>query len=225
MKHDIRMGKAITECGPLGLVKLVTTCILGLAVLVGSGCRPSSGSSEAADEGKAGESFVPEKFTVIPKPPTVESVDEEKSFTHEFTRVRLCYPPNWTVESPEIQGGLANLHLYQRGISVMVFWGRTHSENQSERAMLAYDLSELRKIFDDNVGDPESIKVGDKFGHRINLFSSRGEVRYVFYVDAPRDLPKEESWARGKWAIKVYVTATDSKADLAGEVLHCLRWK
>jgi hypothetical protein len=204
---------------------MANACLLGLAVLVACGCGASTEPRGTAVEAKAGESLVPEKFTVIPKPPSVESVDEKQCFTHEFTRVRLCYPPDWTVGEPEIQGGLANLHVYRPGISVMVFWARTHAGSQSERAMLAQDLSELRDIFGANVGEPESVKVGEKFGHRINLFSSRGEVRYLFYIDAPKDLPKEESWAQGKWTIKVFVTAVESHVDRADEVLHCLRWE
>jgi hypothetical protein len=203
-------------------VLLVAACGLILPGLLRVSDGDASRPQGSVDPPKAPEIVIPDQVEVIAKPAAVERVDENINFTHEYTRVRLCYPPGWTVGRPEIQGGLANIHAHRDGVSVMVFWGRTHSEINTVNAMLAKDVSELRKIYDDaSVSDPEPVKVGDKLGYRLRYTPSPDRLWYLFYVDAP-EVSSRDSWARGKWTIKVIV---DGDVDLADEVLCCLRWE
>lgn len=197
-----------------------------------SGCGSVS-APQRNDFGDEEEMVPPDKVTVIAKPYTARRLDEEKSFTHRYTGVKLYFPPGWEVGHPDMGGYLADIHLYNRevGLSAMVFWGRTHTRAKTDSAMLAKDVRELRDLYGKQMSDPECVKVGDKIGYRVAIGApvfdddKKYQNHYLFYVDSASDISDEESLARGKYTITIMITGEKKQLELGNDVLFYLKWK
>ncbi|MGH7136083.1 MAG: hypothetical protein ACREHD_10105 [Pirellulales bacterium] len=183
-----------------------------------------------AEERKASENE--KDILVIARPDFGDAIDEDKSFVHQHTGVKLCFPPGWNVGQADVRRAVADIGLSKGNVAVMVVWGRTHASDDSEAAMLAKDLAERKEIYGKRVSEYECVQVGEKAGYRFTVsppiigFSDPNARRvvYLFYVDS---LPSvaEDSPFHGKYTIAVYGTGRERDLEGVNEVLHCLRWK
>jgi hypothetical protein len=209
-------------------------------VLLGSmlllGCDQPAMPPQPAVQAKvspAPQKSLPKEALEIPRPPTLDdNVDEADCFTHQYTNVAFCFPRNWKHGRPDLQGVIANLDLDQQDVSALVRFGRTFADKDTEAAMLAQDLAELREMYGKRAADPEAVRVGEKVGHRIRIAGplwlhpnkNLDQVNYLFYVDSVK-LPADQKVLEGKYTVSVSITAEKEKLDRGDELLHCLRWQ
>src|SRR5690349_16267967 len=111
-----------------------------------------------------------EDIIEIAKPPSFDDdVDGAETFTHKQTGVALAFPKGWKHDKPTENGFLANVFLHKDNVTADVSWGRTFTDKNSDRTMLAQDAREIRDLYRAQVTGPETVRIGDKIGYRMKV--------------------------------------------------------